>query len=277
MTENQEFKPYKANYVTGRGGCQFLRDAENHLYVLAEAEYGRWFCRQRRKEMCSGSCYVKNGMVVRSKEHNHPASVTEVTVMVKKAAVLASIDANPQISTSTLVTNLNSACSSVEEHNFLPTNKTFARQIQKKKAKILARPGKPESLDERGQSDEDIRRFPPGGNPILEGTGEIDGSASNNKRKCATTRWERRNTLLHIEGTDKVRFLKSRCDFKVRKDQKVKQTEQDSDSEEEANNTVLMHPNAAGESDVGSEASSQSQGYVFELTSYVKKVAEKTK
>ena len=136
MTENQEFKPYKANYVTGRGGCQFLRDAENHLYVLAEAEYGRWFCRQRRKEMCSGSCYVKNGMVVRSKEHNHPASVTEVTVMVKKAAVLASIDANPQISTSTLVTNLNSACSSVEEHNFLPTNKTFARQIQKKKAKI---------------------------------------------------------------------------------------------------------------------------------------------
>ena len=60
----------------------------------------------------------------------------------------------------------------------------------------------------RAQRDEDVARIPPGGTPILEGSGDVDGTATNAQRKLSIIRWERRNVLQNIERMDKVEFLK---------------------------------------------------------------------
>ena len=86
----------------------------------------------------------------------------------------------------------------------------------------------------RAQRDEDVARIPPGGTPILEGSGDVDGPATNAQRKLSIIRWERRNVLQNIERMDKVVFLKKMCNFRPRKDRTETQTaEEESDSDDE--------------------------------------------
>ena len=245
MAKELAFEPYDANFVAGRGESKLLLDGENYLYVLTEAKYGRWLCRKRRQEKCNGAAYVKDGKITKVVEHNHPASVTEVTVMTKKQAVLASIEANPQVATKDLVTNLMEICTATEEHSYLALKKSFARQIQRKKAKILQKPGKPTSLDNLdtlpsscyltcdGQHSpvqliegfqgleaktqaqcEDSTRMPPSGTPIHRGSNDIDELATNSQCKLSISR----NVLLHIEDMDKVALLERMSNFKERND-----------------------------------------------------------
>ena len=148
LTEEFAFEPYEAKFVASHAESKLLLDEENYLYNLTEAKYGRWLCRLRRQENCNGAAYVKEGKITKVVPHNHPASATEVTVMVKKQAVLASLAANPKVATNDLVTQLTETCTTTEERSFLVLNKSFARQIQRKKAKILQRPSKPASLND---------------------------------------------------------------------------------------------------------------------------------
>ena len=71
-----------------------------------------------------------------------------MTAMTKKQAVLASLAANPRVAINDLVTKLKETCTTTEGLSFHVLNKSFARQIQWKKAKNLKRPGKPVSLDD---------------------------------------------------------------------------------------------------------------------------------
>ena len=139
-------------FVVGFCGAQFLTDACNYLYILQNKKQQRWVSgigNTKGCVGCPGSVFVNNtGKIYKISSHNHPPSITEVQVMIKKQAILETVVATPQITTDTAVTNLLKQCINPEERALVVLKKSFERQIQRKKASLLQRPPKPREFND---------------------------------------------------------------------------------------------------------------------------------